>query len=183
MTINTKTIFLGLANMNNYWGNPNAVPDCPVYVDIELKNKFKKPTLSITATIYNPQKTDIICAGQCLDTIAATNLGKTPLFQEIYDLWKKHHLNDMHAGTPAQEKALRDAIKAGILPATCDYTKQVAYLKSINLYTDKYTETIGTNKLTNVKTTETKDHCYGCGWLYQPIPTADLARIQKLLQK
>ena len=173
MIINQKTIFLGLANMNGYWGNPNAVPDCPVYVDIELKNKFKKPTLSITATIYNPQKTNIIYDGQCLDIIAATNLGKMPLFQEIYDLWKKHHLNDMHAGTPAQEKALHDAVKAGILPTTYDYVKQVAYLKSINLYTDKY--------ITN--TNETRDHCYGCDWLYQPIPAADLARIQKLLQK
>lgn len=40
------------------------------------------------------RKTDIVAGGQCLDIIA--RYIKTPLFKEIYRLWKLYHLNDMH---------------------------------------------------------------------------------------
>lgn len=171
-----KTIFLGLVNMNGYWGDPHAVPECPAYAEIELKDKLNEDGLrvnviSISATVYNKEKTDIICAGQCLDTIAETNLGKNALFQEIYYLWKKHHLNDMHAGTPAQEKALRDAVATGALPASSNYTKQVAYLKSVQLYVDD-----------SVKDKNGEGYRYGHSWLYQPIPAEDIERINKLLE-
>lgn len=171
MPTNKKTVFLGLANMNGYWGDPHAVPECPAYAEIELENKSKGPVLSISATVYNKYKTDIICAGQCLDTIAETNLGKNAIFQEIYDLWKKYHLNDMHAGTPAQEKALRDAVATGELSASSNYTEQVAYLKSIRLYVDD-----------SVKDAKGEAYRYGHGWLYEPIPVEDIIRIENLLK-
>lgn len=171
MDTTKKTIFLGLANIHGYWGDRNAVPEYPAYAEIELKNKPEGPVLSISATVYNKRKTDIICAGQCLDTIAETNLGENALFQEIYDLWKKYHLNDMHAGTPAQEKALHDAIAKGILPTSVNYTEQVAYLKSIRLYVDE-----------SVKDSKGEGYRYGHGWLYEPIPIEDIMRIQNLLK-
>lgn len=166
-----KTIFLGLVNMNGYWGDPHAVPDCPAYAEIELKNKLEGPVLSISATVYNKEKTDFICAGQCLDTIAETNLGKNALFQEIYYLWKKHHLNDMHAGTPEQEKALRDAVATGALSTSSNYTEQVAYLKSVQLYVDN-----------SIKDKNGEGYRYGHSWLYQPISDEDMTRINKLLE-
>lgn len=171
MPTNKKTIFLGLANMDEYWGYPNTTPECPTYAEIELKNKPKGPVLSISATVYAKHKTDVICMGQCLDTIAETNLGKNALFQEIYDLWKKYHLNDMHAGTPAQEKALHDAIEKKILPASPNYAHQVAYLKSIRLYVDE-----------SVLDSNGKGYRYGHGWLYEPIPNEDILHIENLLK-
>lgn len=171
MSNNKKTIFLGLANMNGYWGDPNATPECPAYADIELKNTPKGPVLSISATVYNKHKKGIICCGQCLDTIADTNLGKNKIFQEIYDLWQKYHLNDMHAGTPAQEKALREAVAKRILPASSSYVKQVTYLKSIHLYVDE-----------SVLDSNGEGYRYGHSWLYEPISDEDILRIESLLK-
>lgn len=171
MTNNKKTIFLGLANMSSYWGDHNAVPECPTYADIELKNTPKGPVLSICAVIYDKHKSGVICCGQCLDTIAETNLGKNKTFQEIYDLWQKYHLNDMHAGTPAQEKALREAIAKRILPASSSYVKRVAYLKSIHLYVDE-----------SVRDDNGEGYRYGHSWLYEPISDEDILRIENLLK-
>lgn len=67
-----------------------------VTVDMEYKDKGGgKKVLSISGDIWNKRKTDIVCGGQCLDTIA--EYIDDPVFKEIYRLWKLYHLNDMHA--------------------------------------------------------------------------------------
>lgn len=66
----------------------------PVTVTVELKNTDKGEELSICGDIWNTRKTDIVCGGQCLDTIA--RYVKTPLFKELYRFWQLYHLNGMH---------------------------------------------------------------------------------------
>jgi DNA mismatch repair ATPase MutS len=80
-----KTINFGTVN---YYGK-NLIAK----VDIEYKEhkdgrKEGQKVLSISGNIGNE------CVGQCLDTIA--EYVNTPLFNEIYRLWKAYHLNDMH---------------------------------------------------------------------------------------
>lgn len=66
----------------------------PVTVEMEYTEKDGKKRFSVSGYIWNTQKTDIVCGGQCLDIIA--RYIKTPVFKEIYRLWKLYHLNDMH---------------------------------------------------------------------------------------
>ena len=85
-------------------------------------------------------------------------LSKDKLFSKIYKFWKKYHLNDLHAGTPKQEKALK---KVELLGGNY-YDEACEYLKSINLYEDN-------------------GYKYGSSWLKEEIPTKDLNEIKKLL--
>lgn len=66
-----------------------------VTVDMEYKDGDGKKVLSISGNVWNERKTDVVCGGQCLDTIA--EYISDPVFAEIYRLWKLYHLNDMHA--------------------------------------------------------------------------------------
>lgn len=69
--------------------------NCTVTVEMELKQKEDgRETLSICGNIWDIKHTDILCGGQCLDTIA--QYVKTPLFRELFHFWKEYHLNDMH---------------------------------------------------------------------------------------
>ena len=96
--------------------------------------------------------------GQCLDDIAEYN--SDPLFKVLYRLWKKYHLNDMHAGTEAQEKAVNKWINQGNI---YNYKNACEYLKSINLYNDN-------------------GYKYGSSWLYRPIPKKDLEIIKTIIE-
>lgn len=83
-------------------------------VDVEYRLEIKyidgKPSLywefSASGAIWNNLHTHWTSGGQCLDDMA--KLVNTPKFREVYDLWKKHHLNGMTAGSPAQEAAKKD---------------------------------------------------------------------------
>lgn len=81
--------------------NGSGRKNCEVTLEIELKKKIKSDVLSIRGNIWNPKKTDIYQGGQCLDTIKK-HMARNPLFMKIYDIWKKWHLNDMHAGCEHQ---------------------------------------------------------------------------------
>lgn len=132
--------------------------DCPVEVEICLyidKNKNEE-VFTASGSIWNGRHSDVYCCGQCLDEIHEFIKDKT--FLEIYRLWKLYHLNDLHAGTPRQEKAIKEWKENN----KYEYTKACEYLKSINLYEDN-------------------GYKYGHGWLYEPIPKEDLDKIYKLL--
>ena len=143
----------------DYYGNGRKTN--LVTIELELKNKNGVKTFSASGSIWNDLHSDIVCGGQCLDEIS--NYIHTPLFEKIHRLWKLYHLNDMHAGTPEQEKALNDA---GLTGYASDYTKCCDYLKSINLY----------EVMLNGK-----PYKFGCGWLTQPIPEQDLKEIENII--
>ena len=134
-----------------------GVKDCQVEVTIELRETEGKPRFTASGDIWQPDHTDILCGGQCLDTIA--EYIKAPKFKEIYRLWKLYHLNDMHAGTPKQEAAIEEWKAKG---NQYDYDKVCEYLASINLLVDG-------------------DYQYGTAWLYEAIPDDDLNKIKELI--
>lgn len=151
----TKTFNIGKID---YYGRGRKIN--PVTVEVELTEKDGKPCFSASATVYNQSKTDIIVCGQCLDSIAKRT--KSKQFMEIYRLWKLYHLNDMHAGTIEQEKAIEDWESKG---NHYDYTSACDYLKSVGLYEVEYNG---------------KPYKYGHAWLYWDIPEYDLKVIQAL---
>lgn len=97
--------------------------DCPVTVEIEIRQRGGEKTftidpttkkhiptgettpiykeLSICGTIWNHRRTDCYQGGQCLDTIA--KYIHTSLFKEIYKYWELYHLNGMHPECEHQE--------------------------------------------------------------------------------
>lgn len=65
-----------------------------VTVDMEYKKDGDKKRFSVSASVWNTRHSDIVCGGQCLDTIAPYI--DSPLYSEILRLWELYHLNDMH---------------------------------------------------------------------------------------
>lgn len=65
-----------------------------VTVEMEYKIKGEEKRFSACGNIWNDRCSDIICGGQCLDTIS--EYVKDPIFLQILRLWKMYHLNDMH---------------------------------------------------------------------------------------
>lgn len=132
----------------NYEGKP-----AKAHIEIELTEDN-----CFTAHGNLIQNNEYIFGGQCLDELTPILVGNH-LFEVLYDLWKKYHLNDMHSGTPKQETALR---KAHLNNWANDYTKCCEYLESINLlYDDGYK--------------------FGTGWLKEEIPNEDIELIKKLI--
>lgn len=141
-----------------------------VEVKVELReNKNGFPVFSASGNVWNHMHTDIIIGGQCLDSIKRVPMNNA-LFQEIKALWMKYHLNDMHAGTKAQEAALRQArIK--------EYSAACEYLKKKGLYEVRLTPTEAKYNPQYAG----KPYRYGHGWLYYPIPATDLAKIRRIM--
>ena len=96
--------------------------------------------------------------GQCLDEAQEELNIKNPVMTEIVRLWKLYHLSDMKAGTPAQEKAVKEYTKNN----PYDYTKICKYLETKGLLVHE-------------------GYRYGSAWVKHPIPAEDLEAIKKLL--
>lgn len=94
--------------------------------------------------------------GQCYDSIKPT-----PTQKKIIAIWKKYHLNDMNAGTPEQEKALK-GFKG-------DYDAQCEHLKKKGLY--------------EVTLKNGKPYKYGTGWITRELPTDLWAEVEAVCNK
>ena len=133
-----------------------------VTVDVELKDSGKGPEFCACARVWNARRTDIVAGGQCFDELGKSKfLDGNELFRKIRRLWKRHHLNGAHAGTPEQEKYLAEH-----RTWRGDYKKDCECLNKAGLLTVKL---------------DGKLYTYGNAWLYWPIPDNDLAEIKKIL--
>lgn len=74
-----------------------------VTVEMEYKQDGDKKVFSVFADVWNTRHSDIVCGGQCLDTIAPYI--NNPVFSEILRLWKLYHLNDLHPECEHQHAA------------------------------------------------------------------------------
>lgn len=166
-----------------------------VEIDVELRNRGGEDTftidrktgektftgktpiyteLSICGSIWNCKHTDILCGGQCLDTIAEyrDQLTEPELFDELLQLWEKYHLNGMHAGTPEQEQAIEEWKAEG---NRYDYTAACEMLKKRGLYEVNYTG------LSIGRRYENEPYKYGHAWLVQSLPGDVILRVDHLL--
>jgi hypothetical protein len=121
-----------------------------VRIEIELSNDNV-----FTASCAGPA----IYWGQCLDRAGKELNIKNPVFLKILEYWKKWHLNDMHAGTPKQEKLVKEYTKKH----SYDYTAICEFLNENNLLYDN-------------------GYKYGTAWKKQEITKIDLQGIKKLLE-
>ena len=128
-------------------------------LEVELRNTNKGIEFSVCGNIWNATHTDIVCGGQCLDTmIKFSSLANNELFMKIYKLWKVWHLNSMHPGTVAQEEALANFTPKNQYDR---YEEDCAYLDSIGLLVDN-------------------GYKYGSAWLHREIPDDVLAEMKSL---
>lgn len=151
-----KVISLGKINYGGKMRNNE------VTVELKLeKNEGGKICFSACAYIWNSRHTDIKSGGQILDKLLPYFAGND-LFMTIFSWWRNYHLNDMHAGTPRQERALKE-MDENFGDKKSRYEKQCDYLKSIDLYEDN-------------------GYKYGTGWLYEEIPDDVLKEMRKVIE-
>lgn len=126
-----------------------------VEIEIELTDDGK---FSVCGGVYRSKynhyfqkcERDYIMCGQCLDELAQYPIIKNnSKLKQVYEWWKKWHLNDLHAGTEKQEQALEDA---GMKNWANEYSKCCDYLESIGLLYDN-------------------GYKFGTSWLKREIPT------------
>lgn len=127
-----------------------------ITVEVRLYQKSSGLVFSACGNIWNGRGTDVIVCGQCLDTIS--KYVKSPVFNKLYDFWKKYHNNDMHPGTEEQESYLESK---GIVLHNMD--RAIEALKKAGMEKDS------------------DGIVYGHKWYYHPIPKKDLDDIKKFL--
>lgn len=142
---------------------------CEVTLEVELReNNEGKPVFSVCGNMWNNRHTDVIWGGQCVDDIAKQfeEIRNNGLYMEIMGLWEKYHLNDMHAGTPEQEKAVKE-LRERNNGRYLNYDEICLHLKWMELYE---VELNG------------ESYRYGSAWLYEEIPEKDLRRIKEIIE-
>lgn len=159
----------------DYYGKGRKVNRVSVEVNLretDTQYGYKYYLFTASGEIWNARGTDCVCGGQCLDEIK--EYVSDPTFLKIYDLWKKYHLNNIKAGTPAQEKAVHEYFEKN--NKRYDYTDACNYLESIGLLLDD----CGCN--TAVRRYEKgQGYEYGCGWVIEEIPESAVKEIKELL--
>jgi hypothetical protein len=103
-------------------------------------------TLGIMASMYNRRHFET--GGQMYDQF----IPQTEAQNHLVEFWKKHHLNDMKAGTKKQMDALKD------YPDKHDYRAACYYLKTLDLYEDR-------------------GYRYGSGWLCTTFPREEFDQL------
>lgn len=163
-------VFLGKVD-----GYGNGKRNCKAEVELALEEK-KPGELEFTASgsVWNAQETDILWGGQCIYTIAhmvSDEYKETMDF--VKEMWDRYHLNGLHAGTPAQEALLKQAVKNRELKryGANNYHECLDYLEKHGLLYDK-----------NYKGKTGEGYKYGSGWLYEAIPEYDLKAIEEFME-
>ena len=124
-----------------------------VHVHLELrKDRYNRPVFSCCADCNR-----LHTHGQGFDIINP-HMQNSTLWKVLYKLWKKHHLNNMNAGTRKQDNFLR---LEGLENAK--YDEKIDALKANGLLIDN-------------------GYKYGTGWLYREIPSDDLALIKAFIE-
>lgn len=131
-----------------------------------LEFGLKDNHFSACGFVYD-KKGKCIYGGQCIDTmVAIANADKIDdkdfrnLLYKVAQWWKLYHCNDMHAGTPEQEKALRDA---GLSEFANKYNECCEYLEKIGLL-------------------EVRGYKFGTGWLTWDIPADVLEDMKQTIE-
>ncbi len=112
---------------------------------------------SMCAHIWDRRKRDHIAGGQCVDAVADLFPGNEKV-QRMRAIWERWHLNDMCAGSPAQEEYLRAHPVEYKYPES-HYDKACEVLRAVGLHPDN-------------------GYLYGSRWLREELPPEVLAEIE-----
>jgi hypothetical protein len=140
------------------------------YETLETLNNNEE-NFTASGNIWNQSKTEILSAGQILDdikkyllkeqiTITNPYLNKNQLLK-IIEFWENHHLNDLKAGTKAQEEIIKKYYEENI-NEKYDYKQACKILQNNNMY-------------------ENRNYIYGSNWLVKVIPPKELKEFKKLI--
>ena len=129
----------------------------PVDIEYSLING----RFSASGNIWLPSRRDIVSGGQNLEEIASL-FPDNEQVQRIVAVWRKWHLNDMHAGSPKQEEFLEKLN----LPNHNHYENAKAKLEEAGLNPDE-------SFIFNGRPYE-----YGSAWLYVELPPAVISEIE-----
>ncbi len=153
--------------------NRNGRKTCRVTAKAELTEDGR---FSASACVWNQLGTDILMGGQCFDSLKQDfpELMENEQFAELYNIWENYHLNDMHAGTPEQEAAVREQFinrhRHGY-GYRYDYSEACEILKAAGLYEVPDPRPGHEGEL----------YRYGTAWLKEDLPESVVARIESLI--
>ena len=148
------------------------------------KDREGRPVFSSSCAVWNQYHTDWIMGGQMLDDkIIMSQMKHSHLYNKIVKLWKKNHLNDLHAGTPEQEDFINSEEGKKEREAICEeYNKQNKYFKKMVNDYDITCEFLKRHGKYEVDYNGEK-YRYGYGWIYREISKEDMEDIMKILDK
>lgn len=126
----------------------------------ELTWSLENGRFSMQAAVWNPRESDCYTCGQCVDEVVAY-FPQDKQAQRMAAVWRRWHLNDMKAGSPAQEQWLRDN------PID---RAEYAYPKS------RYE--VVSAKLAAVGLNPDQGYNYGSAWKLEELPPDILAEIR-----
>ncbi len=152
-----KIIELGKIDYNNVGRRNNLAT---------LELSFDGSRFSASANVWNTRGTDIVCGGQCLEEVCAY-FPQNETAQTILKIWREWHLNDMKAGSPAQEAFLKANPVKAAYPVS-HYDAACAALEAAGLLVDE-------NCIHNGK-----PYRYGSAWLKAEIPADIVAEIERV---
>ena len=134
--------------------NGNGRRTCEAAITWELTEDGR---FSMQAEIWNNRHTDIYMGGQCVDQVAAY-APHDKKARRMVAVWERWHLNDMKAGTLAQEQYLREHPVTAVYPES-HYEKASEALTAAGLNPDN-------------------GYKYGSAWLREELPADVLAEIR-----
>lgn len=125
---------------------------------------------SASANVWNPRQTDIYMGGQCLEEVCALFPNDTRA-QAVLVLWRHWHLNDMRAGSPAQEAWLEANPIKPVYPQSY-YELACEALAAAGLNPDP----------TYLHEGKPHAYAYGSAWLKREIPADVVAEIEAAME-
>ena len=150
--------------------------DEPIFTGSGEETGRKTPQyteLSICGEVWNTRHTDIVMGGQCLDSMKPYI--HSDLFNEVYELWAKYHLNGMHPGTPEQEAAIK--AREERIGRQLTYDEKCELLKEAHLYEVEYTgPAVG-------RMYDHEPYVYGHAWLIQDLPDDVIRRVMEIAKE
>jgi hypothetical protein len=82
-----------------------------ITIEVELRDTNKGLEFSACGNVWNSKQTDIIMGGQCIDDLGQYLKGNKT-YKTILEMWKKYHLNGMHAWCACEhEENPREKVK------------------------------------------------------------------------
>jgi hypothetical protein len=79
----------------------NCNRGCEAAITWELKEEKDGPEFSMCAEIWQPNHSDVIRCGQCVDDVVKY-FPKNKKAQRMAEIWERYHLNDMNAACEHQ---------------------------------------------------------------------------------